>query len=339
MSLLTRLRLPLRILLIGAVCVAAPGCRGAARHASLPPGGGADPAAALAELVAAIPPGKILAFTGLGGVGGDSSEAAGGIYLRLEPVLVAACRERGVTLIERDKVQLILEEWKLEMTGLTRGDQGARELLGADVILTGSVRAGSPWVQVYLKTIGLKDGAILGAKELWLPAKQLGSTGPQAAKAPKQDAKPAAERPAAGKGNHGASPDGRVRLWSEAGSYAVGEKMAVYFEVTQAAYVTVIDVTPDGDKTIIFPNAFQTANDCKPGVTYRIPPHGASFSLQVTGPAGTDRVMALTSAKPGVDRGLPATRGLQFTDSLVSASESRASIAIDIRSGAGSDPP
>lgn len=290
-----------------------------------------DPAThqALSDLVAALPSRTVLAFTGLSGLEGEKTELAGIAAFKLEPVLVSLCRDKGITLIERDKLQLILNEWKLEMGGLTKSDQGARELLGADIILTGKVKVDLPNVHLLLKTINLKDGKILAATEIRQPAEQYGKAALEESKSTVSVI--AATPPPQQKTNQAASDDGKIKLWTVAETYAVGDKMTVFFEVSEAAFVTVVDITPDGEKTIIFPNSYQENNFCKPGIVYQIPPPDAFFSLEVTEPAGKDRIMAMTSPKPQVEQDVVKTRGLKFTNAIVNATNSRASIAFDIK--------
>lgn len=287
-----------------------------------------DPTAALTKLVATLPSGKVLAFTGISGVDGEKTELSDIAYFKLEPILINLCRDKGITLIERDKLQMILNEWKLEMNGLTKSDQGARELLGADIILTGKAKIALGNVYLFLKTINLQDGAILAAAEAWQSAEQYGKA---AIEEMGGKTKTAESPPISSKGNHSASTDGKVRLWTEANSYVIGEKITVFFDVSEAAYVTIVDITPDGGKTILFPNSYQTNNFCKPGTVYQIPPPDAPFALEVTEPAGKDRIMAMTSAKPEVDQSMVKTRGLKFTDAIVSTTNSRASITFDIK--------
>ncbi len=323
------------ISLILVSCVSAPSVQSLSKPASakptteaIEPGSSSrtlltDPLTTLTAVVAAIPAGKTLAFTGLSGPGGIKSEIAGNASLKLEPLLVAACRKKGVTLLEREKLLQIIEEWKLEMTGVTQGDQGARELLGADVILTGNVLVQLPDVHIYLKTVNLKDGAVLSAAEVLQPAESYGS-------AEFETSKSGPAITPGGIGNRATSADGKLSLWTDSGTYTTGDKLKVFFAVAAAAYVTVVDLTPEGKKTIIFPNPYQRDNYCRPGL-YQIPPPGASFALEVTGPKGTDRLMAMTSDKPDFDQGVIQARGVKFTADIVNSTTSRASIAFDIR--------
>ena len=288
-----------------------------------------DLATALQKLLSALPPGKVLAFTGFSGLDSSKTELSGMANFKLEPMLIKLCNEMRLTLIERDKLELILNEWKLEMSGLTKCDKGARELLGADVILSGKINLEPGQVKLLLKAVSLQDGTILAAAEACQAAEQY-IVEKQVTIETNKD-KSTNSLLANGSNLHSASsPDGKIKLWTEADSYSVGDKMKVFFEVKEAINVTLVDVTPDGEKTIIFPNQYQKDNFCQPGVIYQIPPADSAFALEVTGPTGKDRLMAMTSAKTEVDQGMIRTRGLKFTNAIVNTTTSRASIALDI---------
>ena len=283
----------------------------------------------LTALVSSVSPPSSIAFVGLRGLEGEKSELANAAFFKLEPILINLCREQGLTMIERDDLQLIMNEWKLEMNGLTKSDQGAQTLLGADIILTGKVKVELPDVHLFLKAINLKDGKILSGAEIRQPAEEYGKAALAEQKAP-APVPAAAVPPPAPITNKSASEDAKIKLWTSANSYNIGDKLTVFFEVSEAAYVSVVDVTPDGETTIIFPNSSQENNYCVPGLTYQIPSAEGDVDLEITGPIGTDRIMAMTSPKPQVAQEAAKSRGVKFTGAIVNTTTSRASIAFDI---------
>lgn len=274
---------------------------------------------ALNSLVTALPDGKFLAFTELRDINGSISPLSTAVFHSLESKVLRTCGQQNIQLIEREAMQLILDEWKLEMSGLTGSDKGAKELLGADLILTGKVATEGELAHIYLKALDLSNGAVLAATEAWQPLPT--GINLQAKETVKEGTI----------SNQATSDDGNLKLWTEAKEYAFGENLAVYFEVTQPSYVTLIDITPDGEKTVIFPNAAMRDNFSRPGTTYRIPPIDSPLQIEVTGPAGKDRIIAFTSDKPGLDSRIVQTRGIKFTSKLVATTQSRAAISIDIK--------
>ena len=69
--------------------------------------------------------------------------------------------------------------------------------------------------------------------------------------------------------------DLQVRLWSDRGTsdpaYRVGERVQLYFEVNENAYITIFDINADGDITKLFPNHIQTDGWARRNRIYRVP--------------------------------------------------------------------
>lgn len=275
----------------------------------------------LTTLISSLPSNSILAFTGLRGLDGSKTELANLASHRMEPVLAAICKEKGIKLIERENINLILNEWKLDMSGITGADKGARALLGADIILTGKISADSCKVHTTLKAVTLEKGEIIAAQDFLQPVELFETSALAAGKTAVSDKAR----------NISQSEDGTIKLWSERETYQIGEKITLFFEVNKPVYVALVDITPDGNKMVIFPNSYIENNFCEPGKTYSIPPAGAPYAFEVGGPTGTDRIMAFSSSKPGVAPTLMDSQGLDFTKNLMNTSPSRANIAITIR--------
>ena len=54
-----------------------------------------------------------------------------------------------------------------------------------------------------------------------------------------------------------------------------------------------LDVSPNGNITVIFPNKFHRDNFIRAGVTYQVPAPGYGFELELKGPAGLERIKAI----------------------------------------------
>lgn len=97
----------------------------------------------------------------------------------------------------------------------------------------------------------------------------------------------------------GTSPDGVLSLASSQARYLIGEELTLNFRVKQAGYLRVAYISSRGEVSEIFPNQYQ-AIQVKPGVEYRIPPKADAFKMQITGPAGVDKIIAVFSPLPFV---------------------------------------
>ena len=93
----------------------------------------------------------------------------------------------------------------------------------------------------------------------------------------------------------------------------------------------IFDVNPAGEVITIFPNPFQIDNFCQPGITYQVPPVDAEFTLEVTAPAGTDRMKAIASVSPINLKPNETTRGIRFSRKIVKSAPTRANITFNIR--------
>ena len=81
---------------------------------------------------------------------------------------------------------------------------------------------------------------------------------------------------------------------------------------------------------LIYPNVYQPGRLCEPGRVYRIPPEKAEFSLEVTPPAGVDRLKALASTSPFPDTLAAGTRGIRLTKNIVNSAAVRAALSFEI---------
>jgi len=86
----------------------------------------------------------------------------------------------------------------------------------------------------------------------------------------------------------------------------------------------------DGEVTVIYPNVFQQDNFCSPGKVYQVPPENGDFTLEVTPPAGIDRLKAIASPSPIAQELMSGTRGIQFTKKIVDSGMTRAQLSFEI---------
>ena len=57
-----------------------------------------------------------------------------------------------------------------------------------------------------------------------------------------------------------------------------------------------LDINPNGDITVIFPNKFHADNFIRAGVIYQVPAPNYDFEFNVQGPPGLERIKAIVTA-------------------------------------------
>jgi len=278
--------------------------------------------AAAERLLQNVEQDKVIGFVELSGSNGEGSKLSAEIFQQIEPVLIREGIKRKLSFIERKNLKLIFDEWALNLSGAT-ADAGAGALLGADYIITGKVRLDGDFVQCSLKLIQLQDGKILAVAEGYVKAQPYYYDWENLEKDPIANKTLVAL-------NKGESSDSMLRFWTDKNQYSPGDTIEIFFEVSEPLYVQIIDVTPDGEVTIIYPNVYQPGRLCEPGRIYRIPPEKAEFSLEVTPPSGVDRLKALASSSPFPDTLAAGTRGIRLTKSIVNSAAVRAALSFEI---------
>lgn len=93
------------------------------------------------------------------------------------------------------------------------------------------------------------------------------------------------------------SPDGILSLSVSKASYRIGEKLKVTVQPSKAGYLRVAYLSSTGEVSEIFPNQNQPSKVAA-NSKLQIPPKGAKFDLEVTGPTGNDRIVALFGDAP-----------------------------------------
>lgn len=98
--------------------------------------------------------------------------------------------------------------------------------------------------------------------------------------------------------NVATSLDNQLRVWTDSTTYRVGDALKISFQVTAPMHVRIVSTSSAGRTDTLFPNPYQTDDLLKPGPSYQMPPANAPFTLNITGPAGTDKIMAIASPQP-----------------------------------------
>ena len=81
-------------------------------------------------------------------------------------------------------------------------------------------------------------------------------------------------------------------------TYASGEDVHVFVEPNKDAYVTVLNVDPAGETTVLLPNEHQPDNFVPAGRAMQVPDPNARFRIVVSGTVGTELLKVIASTEP-----------------------------------------
>lgn len=98
-----------------------------------------------------------------------------------------------------------------------------------------------------------------------------------------------------------APPDPGISLKARidrTGEVAVGETISVTVQPAVACYVYILCLGTSGQSDLLFPNKKETDNHFTAGQERTIPGPTAGYKVKVSGPAGTESVIVLASARP-----------------------------------------
>lgn len=107
-----------------------------------------------------------------------------------------------------------------------------------------------------------------------------------------------APRPASAVQNASLSPL-NITAWvdKESNTYAIGESVRLFVKSNKDAYVTVLNVGPSGNTTVLFPNQYQQNNFIAANQVREIPGQGSPAMITVGGPVGRELIKVVASSK------------------------------------------
>ena len=97
-------------------------------------------------------------------------------------------------------------------------------------------------------------------------------------------------------------PSFDLKVSTDKVDYHVGEKLSLFVETSMSCFLTLLDFSPDGIVTVLYPNGNHLDNLILPNKTYKIPPNislgqNKPFSLIIQKPSGLDRIKAFCDKK------------------------------------------
>jgi len=80
--------------------------------------------------------------------------------------------------------------------------------------------------------------------------------------------------------------------------YAQGERVRLFVQTNKDAYVTVLNVGPDGATTVLFPNRFQPDNRLRANAMTEVPDGASGAQIAVRGTTGVELIKVIASSRP-----------------------------------------
>ena len=81
-------------------------------------------------------------------------------------------------------------------------------------------------------------------------------------------------------------------------TYAQGEQVRVFVQTNKDAYVTVLNVGPDGSTTVLFPNRYQTDNRVRANTVTEVPDPASRARIAVSGTTGAELIKVVATTRP-----------------------------------------
>lgn len=81
-------------------------------------------------------------------------------------------------------------------------------------------------------------------------------------------------------------------------TYAAGERVRLFVQTNKDAYLTVLNVAPDGATTVLFPNRFQTDSLVRANVATEVPDPSGGARITVSGASGAELIKVVASSRP-----------------------------------------
>ncbi len=237
---------------------------------------------------------------------------------------VSLAQSKRLRLVERERLAKILEEQKLENSGLVDPEQAARigKLLGASKLVAGGVTRLGSLVSIDARLIDVETGKVEdgGAEQVFgriqgegeevhALARQLATrfhraiTGewlPHALLSDRAGLSPGAEIDPLALLERG---EGGIRLEvkldrEEGSTYRWGETMHISFRVDAPCHVYLFNVDTARQVTQLYPNEWHRDGKVQANRWYQVPGPGEGWDLVIEGEMGLEEIIAIASSRP-----------------------------------------
>jgi len=235
--------------------------------------------------------------------------------------LVETLTERGfVKLVERDMLNMVLEEQELSSSGLVDAASAVQigKLIGARGVVMGTATEQGEHLEVHARLLSVETAEVVAAFRRAVPRTIKTFMNPlwgEINRIKKEN------------GSFG------IKFWADRGqevsrvpSYRVGETVTLHFEAEKDCHVTIFDFTTSGSIHVLFPNAFMRDNAVKAGRVYTLPDAQAGFRIRVGDPPGIEKLKLFATTKD-----IPLVRQDYSVESFRSVTRETYSVTRDLQ--------
>lgn len=192
--------------------------------------------------------------------------------------------ENKYKIIDRNHLSELLEEWKLSMSGMIDEDSSSQtaKLLGIDIFIFSRYKINRNILNINIKAVNTKTGEIIATENAMQDL---------ASEAAQTSVKFESQ-------NLVLSQNSDITLWTQKNSYQIGEPVKIFIKSKRDGYLTVLDISPKGENSVIYPNLYSKGNFIKAGIIYEVPSENAPFIIEAVEPKGTEIIRAIVSDQP-----------------------------------------
>ncbi len=218
-------------------------------------------------------------------------------------LICALSRYGFIRLIERDRIDIVLREQSLGQIGVVNEATAAKtgRVLGAEIIVI-AIRTGNTitvraihaeTALVIAKAVAVESGDIPSAADSI--AYDLGTHLARENLKRVRNNNPAIHLDFQAEIGD-SRPDKKNNINGE-GWAKTGDAVRFTFMSDRDGYLTIVDIQPDGEVVLLYPNEYHPSNEIKAGTRYVIPGKDDGFMIHFTRPAGKDTVAAFFTVK------------------------------------------
>lgn len=244
------------------------------------------------------PAGRDVTYVGMGVFHYADKALSGRFSSYLESKLSAAVlRNSSYGLVDRDKLDLILDETRFGLSGLieesSRLEPG--KLKGLQAIISGRYYDESDSVRIFLELLDLESGTVSSTGEIRIARREI----PRDINVIPDNYGDAltlleelAEVDSASEGLLS------VKAWTRrgnGGTYHNGENLVINFYSSKDCYIKIYHIDVEGTISLIFPNHIYSDNFISANRIYRIPDARYNFNFELSPPFGTEFVKVIAS--------------------------------------------
>ncbi len=235
---------------------------------------------------------------GLGVFHFSDKSIAGNFSYYLENKLSIALKENNkFELVDRDKLDEILEEIRFGLSGLadetTTIEPG--RLKGLQAIISCRYYNESNNVRVFMELLNLETGTVTSVKEILIP-KNLIPEGIHFIPENYSDALFVLDE--ISELNNSDNDLLQVKAWTKrgnGGTYQNGENLVVNFYSNKDCYLKIYHIDVEGKISLIFPNHVYSDNFIQAQRIYKIPDRRYNFTFSLGSPFGTEFIKVIAS--------------------------------------------